>query len=42
MARRSAFELVSTDPLLTEPAHKNIRHSLVTKFGDTLGLADVA
>jgi ATP-dependent DNA helicase RecG len=42
MARRSAFELVSTDPFLTRPIHKNIRRALITKFGDSLGLADVA
>jgi ATP-dependent DNA helicase RecG len=42
MARRFAFELVSADPMLTSAAHKNIRHSLITKFGDSLGLADVA
>jgi ATP-dependent DNA helicase RecG len=41
-ARRSAFELVSADPLLTAPTHRNIRQSLATKFGDSLGLADVA
>jgi ATP-dependent DNA helicase RecG len=42
MARRSAFELVTQDALLTGPTHKNIRQALVTKFGDSLGLADVA
>jgi len=42
MARRSAFELVSADPMLTRPTHKNIRHALITKFGDSLGLADIA
>jgi ATP-dependent DNA helicase RecG len=42
MARRSAFELVSADPMLISPMHKNIRQSLLTKFGDSLGLADVA
>ena len=42
MARRFAFELVSADPMLISPVHKNIRQSLITKFGDSLGLADVA
>jgi ATP-dependent DNA helicase RecG len=42
MARRSAFELVSADPMLTSPRHINIRQALVSKFGDSLGLADVA
>ncbi|MGA2173061.1 MAG: ATP-dependent DNA helicase RecG [Sedimentisphaerales bacterium] len=42
MARRGAFELVTQDALLTGPTHKNIRHALITKFGDSLGLADVA
>lgn len=42
MARRHAFELVEKDPMLTEPGHKNIRRKLIDKFGDTLGLADVA
>jgi len=42
MARRCAFELVSADPLLTKETHKNIRRALITKFGDALGLVDVA
>jgi ATP-dependent DNA helicase RecG len=42
MARRKAFELVSKDPMLAKAEHKNIRQALVTKFGDTLGLVDVA
>jgi len=42
MARRKAFELVSQDPMLTKAEHKNIRQALVTRFGDTLGLVDVA
>jgi hypothetical protein len=42
MARKNAFELVRSDPMLTKPEHKNIRHALVSKFGDSLGLADVA
>ena len=42
MARKYAFELVSTDPMLTKAAHINIRRALLAKFGDALGLADVA
>jgi ATP-dependent DNA helicase RecG len=42
MARRDAFELVSADPMLTSPLRRNIRQALITKFGDSLGLADVA
>jgi ATP-dependent DNA helicase RecG len=42
MARRNAFELAADDPLLTRPEHRNIRHALITKFGDSLGLANVA
>jgi ATP-dependent DNA helicase RecG len=42
MARKNAFELVRSDPMLNMPEHKNIRRALVTKFGDSLGLADVA
>jgi ATP-dependent DNA helicase RecG len=42
MARKNAFELVSADPKLTNPKHRNIRQALLAKFGDSLGLADVA
>jgi ATP-dependent DNA helicase RecG len=42
MARKNAFELVSGDPMLTKPEHANIRRALLAKFGDSLGLADVA
>jgi len=42
MARKNAFELVQSDPMLTRPQHKNIRQALLAKFGDSLGLADVA
>jgi ATP-dependent DNA helicase RecG len=41
-ARKNAFKLVSADPMLTKPEHKNIREALLAKFGDSLGLADVA
>jgi len=42
MARKNAFKLVSQDPTLTEAEHTNIREALLAKFGDSLGLADVA
>ncbi len=42
MARRHAFRMVCEDPALTQPEHRHIRRALVTKFGDTLGLADIA
>jgi ATP-dependent DNA helicase RecG len=42
MARKHAFELASKDPMLTDPAHREIRRALGAKFGDALGLADVA
>ncbi len=42
MARRNAFKLVGSDPMLTENKHRNIRRALLAKFGSSLGLADVA
>ncbi|MDD5064617.1 MAG: ATP-dependent DNA helicase RecG [Phycisphaerae bacterium] len=42
MARKNAFELAAEDHALTKPEHKNIRQALLAKFGDSLGLADVA
>ena len=42
LARKNAFTLVSQDPMLTQPEHHNIRHVLISKFGDKLGLVDVA
>jgi len=42
MARKNAFELVRSDPTLNRPEHGNIRRALLAKFGDSLGLADVA
>jgi len=41
VARKKAFELVSQDPMLTKPEHKNIRQALLTKFAPhLLSLAD--
>ena len=42
MARRNAFELVAQDPMLVNAEHKNIRGALLAKFGEALGLGDVA
>lgn len=42
MARKDAFEIVSQDPMLLSSEHRNIRLALISKFGDSLGLADVA
>jgi ATP-dependent DNA helicase RecG len=42
MARKNAFELVSQDPMLERPQHRNIRRALLAKFGDSLGLGDIA
>ncbi len=42
MARKNAFELVLQDPMLIKDEHRNIRQALLAKFGDSLGLVDVA
>jgi len=42
LARRNAFELARSDPMLNQPNHHNIRRALIKKFGDKLGLVDVA
>ena len=42
MARKNAFALVLQDPMLKEAEHRSIRRALLAKFGDSLGLADVA
>jgi len=42
MARKNAFDLVRSDPMLARPQHRNIRQALLAKFGDSLGLGDVA
>jgi ATP-dependent DNA helicase RecG len=42
MARKNAFELVAEDPAMAKAEHKNIRRVLLARFGDSLGLADVA
>jgi len=42
LARKNAFELVNEDPMLSRTEHRNIRSALIAKFGDKLGLVDVA
>jgi len=42
LARKNAFALVSSDPMLTQPQNRNIRTALIAKFGEKLGLVDVA
>jgi ATP-dependent DNA helicase RecG len=42
LARKNAFELVNSDPMLQKANNKNIRKALLTKFRDTLGLSDIA
>ncbi len=42
VARRHAFEVVAKDPTLALPEHRSIRRALLAKFGNSLGLADVA
>jgi ATP-dependent DNA helicase RecG len=42
LARKNALEMVRQDPMLTRTENKNIRRALISKFGDSLGLADIA
>jgi len=42
MARKNAFEMVSSDPMLRNTEHKNIRRALLARFGESIGLVDVA
>jgi len=42
MARKHAFQLASADPMLTLPQHRPIRQTLLARFGESLGLADIA
>jgi len=42
LARKHASALVSDDPMLTQARHRAIRRALLSKFGDALGLVDVA
>jgi ATP-dependent DNA helicase RecG len=42
LARKHASALVGDDPMLTQARHRAIRRALLSKFGDALGLVDVA
>ncbi len=42
MARRDAFKMVKTDPLLRSPDNENLRKALIKRLGDKLGLTDIA
>ena len=42
LARKNAFELIAADPLLEHADYKNIREALIEKFGEKLGLVDIA
>jgi ATP-dependent DNA helicase RecG len=42
MARKNAFELISSDPMLSAADNRAVRTALLQKFGGTLGLADIA
>jgi len=42
LARRCAFEMAGADARLSLPEHENIRQGLLDRFGESLGLADIA
>jgi ATP-dependent DNA helicase RecG len=42
LAINYAFELEKSDPLLKSPANSEIRTALIKKFGDKIGLVDIA
>jgi len=42
MARRDAFSLVERDPMLQNADNRALRRALINKFGESLGLGDVA
>ena len=41
LARRDAFAMIQSDPVLTDSTHAAIRAELIKRFGDKLGLVDV-
>ncbi len=41
-ARKDAFELIEHDPSLNRREHQVLRKVLIRKFGDTIGLVDIA
>ncbi|MGE4285474.1 MAG: ATP-dependent DNA helicase RecG [Phycisphaerae bacterium] len=42
MARRDAIELITHDPYLGAPKNVALRRAIISKFGDKLGLTDIA
>jgi len=42
LARKDAFQTIKNDPLLETPENGNLRNELINKFGDKLGLVDIA
>lgn len=42
LARKHAFALAACDPMLAQAPHLHLRRTLLAKFGDCLGLADIA
>jgi ATP-dependent DNA helicase RecG len=42
IARRHAFQVVVSDPTLARPEHRGIRRALIARFGNSLGLVDIA
>ncbi|MBW8016482.1 MAG: ATP-dependent DNA helicase RecG [Planctomycetes bacterium] len=42
LARKDAFQTIKKDPLLESPQNKNLRNELINKFGEKLGLIDIA
>jgi len=42
IARKHAFALAARDPMLAEAPNRHLRRTLLAKFGDALGLADIA
>ena len=41
LARRDAFQVIAADPRLLDPTHHSLRQEVLTKFGDSITLADV-
>ncbi|HVX84296.1 MAG TPA: ATP-dependent DNA helicase RecG [Phycisphaerae bacterium] len=41
MSRRDAFNLIAADPRLLDPSHASLRTQILTRFADSITLADV-
>ncbi|MGN6368282.1 MAG: ATP-dependent DNA helicase RecG [Phycisphaerae bacterium] len=41
MSRRDAFNMIAADPRLLDPGHAQLRTAVLTKFADSITLADV-